>query len=352
MKAVVLDKIASVTRNCTLRRDARLGSDIHCNEGDVLAVRILNNKSSYNQLELPSGRMSTLKAGDVIAGALGHRNALLGYAGVIPSSLAVGDTIQLLNLGGVLGTCTAYSPAVGKPFECEVLGQVLEFPVLQSRKGVPANIARVVGPLDEGLDVGEVPIIGVIGTCMNSGKTEACLAIIQQFVRRGLNVMAAKATGVSLRRDILAMEDAGASRTMIFTDLGIVTTSRSNGLGSARTMLNRLAADRPDVIVLELGDGLLGEYGVDSILADPSLRKAFRGTVLAAGDPVGAWGGVELLQARYDLCPHVITGPATDNESGTKILTRETGISGVNARQNPAELANAVINRMELARAI
>ena len=55
---------------------------------------------------------------------------------------------------------------------------------------------------------------------MNAGKTAAACALVQAFAHRGLKVAAGKATGVSLRRDILAMEDAGARHTLIFTDLG------------------------------------------------------------------------------------------------------------------------------------
>ena len=75
MRPLVLDKIASVTMNCNLSREVRVGDRYPCLEGDVLAVRILNRKSTYNQLELPSGRFSALNLGDVIAGALGHRHA-------------------------------------------------------------------------------------------------------------------------------------------------------------------------------------------------------------------------------------------------------------------------------------
>ena len=64
---------------------------------------------------------------------------------------------------------------------------------------------------------------------------------------RGLAVHAFKATGVSLRRDILAMEDAGARRSMIFTDLGIVTTTAASGPALTRTMLTEMAQGRPDV---------------------------------------------------------------------------------------------------------
>jgi len=47
------------------------------------------------------------------------------------------------------------------------------------------------------------------------GKTAAASAIIARMRHRGLVVDAFKATGVSLRRDILAFEDSGARRTMI-----------------------------------------------------------------------------------------------------------------------------------------
>jgi hypothetical protein len=59
---------------------------------------------------------------------------------------------------------------------------------------------------------------------------------------------------------------------MIFTDLGIVTTTRANGPALTRTMLTELSAGKPDVIVFELGDGILGTYGVDAILECPDIR--------------------------------------------------------------------------------
>ncbi len=128
MRTVVLDKIASVTRSCALKREVRVSDDIPCVEGTVVAVRVLTDKSTYNQLELPSGRMAQVKRGDVIAGALGHRNALFGYSGRLPEQLRTGDRVNLLNLGGVLGICDSINPDLGPPFDCEVLGAVLHFP--------------------------------------------------------------------------------------------------------------------------------------------------------------------------------------------------------------------------------
>ncbi|MEM7349603.1 MAG: hypothetical protein AAF657_02280, partial [Acidobacteriota bacterium] len=292
MKSAVLDKIASVTLNCRLPREVKLGHEFACQEGDVVAVRILNRKSTYNQLELTTGRFSLLKAGDIIAGALGHRRALMGYAGHLPESLAVGNELQLLNIGGCLGVCTSANPDIGPPFECEVLGQVLDFPYLGERIGVPANIRQGARPMADQVDVGSVPVIAVVGTCMNSGKTFACASLIQELVRQRLRVHAAKATGVSLRRDVLAMEDAGAREALVFTDFGVVTTQRDNAPALTRSLLSALAEPAPDVIVLELGDGLMGDYGVDAILEAPDIRDTLSAVVLAANDPVGAWGGL------------------------------------------------------------
>ncbi len=71
MKNVVVDKIASVAQHKELGHELRVSPEIPCEEGVLVAVRVLNNKTRYNQLELTSGRMATVKQGDVIVGALG-----------------------------------------------------------------------------------------------------------------------------------------------------------------------------------------------------------------------------------------------------------------------------------------
>jgi len=100
---VRLDRIASSTRNARLEREVIVGDRIEAREGYVLAVRLLNDKSAYNCIEDPTGRMIRLHRGDVLAGTLGTRRALRGYAGTVPETIAVGDRLHVLNLGGVLG---------------------------------------------------------------------------------------------------------------------------------------------------------------------------------------------------------------------------------------------------------
>ena len=93
------------------------------------------------------------------------------------------------------------------------------------------------------------------------------------------------------------------------------------------------------MIVAELGDGILGEYGVQDILRDAELMGVGAAYVMAAPDPVGCWGAAELMRREFDLPITAITGPATDNEVGQDYITgepRPAGAQRAARRRGPA----------------
>ncbi len=142
------------------------------------------------------------------------------------------------------------------------------------------------------------------------------------------------------------MDDAGARETMIFSDLGVVTTTADNGPALTRALLTGLAEYEPDVIVLELGDGLLGSYGVEAILADEAIRDALTAVVLCANDPVSAWGGAKILREQFKIEPLVVTGPATDNAVGVQQIAERVGLTGINALSNGVALGDAIADAL------
>lgn len=341
---VKLDRIASSTRNAALTDEVIVGDEIVSAEGYILAIRLLEDKSTYNVLEDVSGRMVSLRAGDVMAGVLGSRRALRGYAGEVPPVLAVGDTIEVLNLGGIVGRCTSVNPDIGPPFKAEVLGAVLAFPELGDRIGRPAHIRDRAIPPAETLSC-DVPIVFVAGTCMNAGKTVAATELVRGLARGGLRVGAVKLTGVSLMRDALSMRDAGAVAALTFNDAGAASTHAGMTVPVARGILNRMTeprGPRPDVIVAELGDGILGEYGVQDILRAKDLMALGAAFVMAAPDPVGCWGARELMRDEFELPITAITGPATDNAVGSDYITAMLGLPAHNARRDAAGLVARV----------
>ena len=341
-----LDKIASSTRNVGLFRDVTLGAEIPAESGVVIAVRVLDDKSTYNHVEDAHGRMMRVQAGDVLAGVLGARDALRGYAGVVPQRISVGDTLHLLNLGGIIGKCTSENSGVGPPCRVEVLGSVLQFHELGRRVGTPARIAPgPVSPLDS-LPEDLPPVVLVAGSCMHAGKTAAACMLIREATSRGLKVAATKVTGVALRRDSLEMQDHGAHDACTFVDAGLPSTAGVDVVPVARGCIAAMAATEPDLILVELGDGLLGRYGVDAILQDPELQVCHGAMVLAANDPVAAWGGVQWL-ANNGWRPVAITGPATDNAAGSTRIEELCEVPAINARKNPGALAKLVLDHID-----
>ena len=341
-----LDKIASATRNAQIAREATIRDEVVAKAGYIIAGRVIGHKGTYNQLENLHGRLVRVNEGDVIAGVLGARHALHGYAGEVPAQIHRGDELQLLSLGGVIGRCTSINIDVGNPFGVEVLGAVLSFPILGERVGVPACISENALPQVDVLETC-APLVLVAGTCMNSGKTMAAVEIVRYLSRHGMKVAGAKLTGVSLMRDTLAMLDAGAHRCLDFTDTGCVSTDEQTAPGITRGILTALQKDRPDVIVVELGDGISGRYGVQTILSDPDLMRFTAVHVMCANDPVGAWGSIQMYRERFALGVDVVSGPVTDNEVGKSYIRDEIGVEAWNARIDAHQLGTLIETRLQ-----
>lgn len=331
-----VDKIASVTRGLALESDLLIQEEVVAEEGSVIAVQVANDKAHYNTLEDIHGRQRLVQRGDVVVGALGQRRALHGYEGRVPESVGRGQALALLNLGGVIGECLSYHPSVGPPFTVEVLGQVLHFPHFGRREGIPATVT--VGALPK-LPWPTVvpPIVLVVGTSMDAGKTHCAAAIIHHLARRGRRVVGIKLTGVSLLRDILLMRDAGARAVFDFTDAGLPSTNSRNVLDAARLLLTHAARAEADVIVAESGDGILGPYGVRELLSMEALRRATRVLVLCAHDPPGASAAHEMLTA-MGYRPTLVAGPLTDNGVGVRFVQDELHCAAANALLDPGTL--------------
>jgi hypothetical protein len=335
---ITLDKIASSTARLALPREVEISPHIEAKEGNVLAVRALMEKSVYDRLELVSGRMAKINKGDVMAGTLGYRRALKGFVGVVPDSIHAGDTIHVLNLGGVLGLCVGKNPEVGSPLEVEVLGSIL-------LDGKPANIAQNSIPTRESL--GPVPPLVVIaGTCMSAGKTAAASEIVKRFAQAGHRVAAAKLSGVACLKDTLDMEDHGAFATLSFLDCGLPSTAHVKDLAPyARSILADLATQNPDVIVVELGDGILGDYRVGTFFSDPELIGATKAVVMCANDLVAAWGAQKLME-QWGIPITIVSGPVTDNQTGTEYVSQEMKLPAANAKTDGRALFGVVYDEI------
>ena len=125
MRKIKLDKIASATRNVQLGKEVTLSDEIVARAGMVVAVRAIGRKTTYNEIEDPQGRLVRVDEGDVIAGVLGERRALKGYAGRVPEKIKKGDVLNLLNMGGVVGEVTSVNIELLRRDRCQRAPQTL-----------------------------------------------------------------------------------------------------------------------------------------------------------------------------------------------------------------------------------
>lgn len=341
---IMLDKVASVTGRLNLGLAVEVAERVPAERGTVLVVEALEEKSVYGELELKGGRMARIIKGDLIAGVLGERQALKGFVGSVPSRIEPGDTLHILNMGGVIGVCSSANSDFGTPLQVRVIGSVM-------LEGQPANIMDRAVPWQTSLREC-APIILVSGTCMNAGKTTAACEIVRVLSSRGYCVAAAKLAGVATQRDLLNMQDHGAVCALSFSDAGLPSTTRTDSclVPAAKGVLSALSACNPDAVVVEFGDGIMGHYGVDVLLGDRELMSHVRAHVLCANDLVAAWGGLRYLQelgVRVDC----VSGPATDNSAGVDYITERFNIDAANGRAEPERLA-AMVEKLVFAESL
>jgi hypothetical protein len=339
LRRVYIDKIASVTVNLNLPKELEVSEKVVSDRGAVCVVRALEEKEVYDKLELANGRMAKISKGDIIAGVLGNRRALQGFAGVVPERIALHDTLNILNIGGVIGKAVSYNREYGHPLKVEVLGTPLS-------KGKPLSIRDGARSISGDLHSAH-PLIVVCGTSMNCGKTVVASKLIQQLSWKGYRVVAVKASGVSALKDILNMEDHGALKALSFLDYGYPSTVESVDVSLiAKGALNDLEAHNPDVAVVELGDGLLGDYGVSDFFKDMAIKKAITCTIVCALDPVGAWGIVEIMK-NHGIEVQLVSGPVTDNIVGIDFVKKTLGLRGINALTQKQELGTYIETLMK-----
>jgi hypothetical protein len=335
-----VDKIGSATSPLNLAKTLGIVSSCESpRAGDVVVVRALTDSATYNMLELPTGRLAKINPGDLLVGVLGRRRALKGFVGDVPSSVSVGDELHLLNMGAVIGCCTGHHSSLGDAIRLEVIGFVSD------HDGHIRNISDAA--LAPKASLGDsAPLVLIAGTSMNSGKTYAATELIKQATRAGMKVAAAKLTGVACLRDTMNMADHGAVATASFLDCGLPSTVDVGDLApTAKAIIARLNEINPDLIVIELGDGILGGYSVDTIFDDSELRDATAALIFCASDYVGAWGGIELLRRR-GVSIDVISGSVTDSRMGEDYITREFNVPAANARREGSILFDLIRDKV------
>jgi Domain of unknown function (DUF1611_C) P-loop domain len=273
---------------------------------------MLGPEPATYRVEVPSGAYEEIGPGDRVIGALGQRAATLEVVG---DWRAVEDDMILdtLTAACVLGRCTSAAVPTPPMARVRYRGHAM-------RDGEACTMAGSVGAVPAGRL--EAPVVLIIGTSMDAGKTVAASAIVRELTAMGMRVAGAKLTGVGRYRDILAMREAGAGYVADFVDAGLPSTAVPPGQFESALLLlcSKLAASDPDVVVAEAGASPLEPYNGE--VAMRLLSENVRVTVLCASDPYAVVGVMSAFETRPDL----ISGRATSTEAGVALVEKLVSI--------------------------
>ena len=255
--------------------------------GNIVLAKV-TKLSQHKRIELANGRRARLFVGDNIVVAYGNRYAPDQFEALVPDTLAPCD---LIAAGGIAAKLTFKHGSMKLPTAIEPLGLIAD------------ENGRVINLADYALPVmvpgnRQTPVIAVVGSSMNAGKTTTVANLIKGLVNSGLTVNAGKVTGTGAGGDVWFMQDAGAQRILDFVDAGHPSTYliKPKELKQVfATILAHLNQPGTDIIVIEIADGLHQSETAQLVSSD-LFTSIVNGVIYSAKGALDAIYGAGLLR--------------------------------------------------------
>jgi hypothetical protein len=289
--------------------------------GDV-ALAQLERIGRNTNLELSNGRRCSLHEGDMLAVVFGNRYATMqfeGYARVDE------DRCDLLSMGGICGLVESKHAKAADPSKLRLIG------LLGDPAGRLLRLRQFALALRS--SASQPRIVVVCGTSMDAGKTHTALSLIRGLRQQGFRVAAIKLTGTATGKDTWNMLDAGACVALDFVDGGLPSTylcSADELVALHHLLIAHAASHEPDYVVVEIADGLL-QNETAALLQDRRFTRTVDAWVFAAGDPLGAAGGVRVLR-KWGIEPVAISGVVSMSALGIREAQIATDLPCLTAR--------------------
>ena len=259
--------------------------------GDLVLARV-DAIGHHGFLHMMNGRRRHLFDGDEIVVAYGNRYASNQFEARVPATLG---PCHLVAGGGLAGRAISWHVSITRgPTAITPIG------LLADSSGKPINLRDfALAPLGRPREHKPTPI-AVVGTSMDSGKTQTAVHLVRGLIAAGLRVGYAKVTGTGAGGDYFWLKDAGAEPVLDFTDAGLPSTYLASAEEVENVLLSladHIASHGVDAMVLEIADGVL-QCETAALLDSAKFASLVGGIVLAAQDSMGALAGCQLLRKR------------------------------------------------------
>jgi len=257
--------------------------------GDLMLGEVLE-VGNHMRVEDGAGALRHIFPGSKLIGSFANRYATDQFEAYVPRD-AVAEC-DLVSVGGVCGEIVSRHTAMNAPTRLRILGSVCD------------AAGRTLSTRDYRVGRGrwdvDCPVILVVGASMNAGKTTLVGTLTRALSHAGLHVAAAKLTGTAAGKDTRFFESCGAAPVLDFIDAGVPATYMLE-LDELKqihaTLLASLCTAEPDVIVLEVADGIF-QRETRMLLEDHEFCSGINHLLFAASDSLAADCGAGWLRER------------------------------------------------------
>ena len=318
-------KKSFVTRNVNLDDiKTLLTENIKPQAGDLVIAEVTRLRQ-HCRIEFPNGRRSRMFVKDKILVSYGNRYAPDQFEAIVPDDLS---PCHLVAGGGIAAKMRYKSQSVKPATEIKPLGLVGD------KDGKVINLSRYNQlKKSQHSDVG-IPVIVVAGSSMNAGKTTTVASLVKGLSADGYKVAAAKITGTGSGCDLWHFLDAGANVAIDFTDAGYATTYKVHSDDICKIFeqtLHHLQTNNPDMIVIEVADGILQEETAD-FLKSETAKSMTTAMVFTAGDSCSAIYGLKWLEElEYNVIG--ISGVVSGNPLGSQEVSKLTDVPVITKKE-------------------
>jgi len=256
--------------------------------GDLVLARV-DAIGLHSCLHMVNGRRRHLFGGDEIVVVYANRYASNQFESVVPETIG---PCHLVAGGGIASRAISWHRRIWQgPTQITPLGLVGD---TEERR---LNVADFALPQVQ-IDAEHRPAtIAVVGTSMDSGKTQTAVHLVRGLIAAGLRVGYAKVTGTGAGGDFWWLRDAGADPVLDFTDAGMPSTylaSPAEIENVLSVLTSNITNHGVDAMVLEIADGVL-QQETAALLRSPLFARTAGGVLLAAQDSMSASAGANWL---------------------------------------------------------
>lgn len=271
--------------------------------GDVAIFEVVSI-GKHKAIQAVDETITAIYPGDLILAAFGGRyasNQFEGYVPTIPTT-----ELQILGQGGAVGTLVSAHKRFRRTGGTQI--RLVGYATNNSHEIINTRYQQLEREVFKP-EKTDYDVYLSVGASMDSGKTTTAARFARGAMLSGKTVAYIKLTGTAYSKDRRTVRDSGALMAVDFSHCGYPSTymcSTAEVLDIYATLLKRVESVSPDVVIVEIADGLL-QQETSELLRHQGFMSGISGVLLSCPDSLSVYGGLQILN-NVGITPMILSG--------------------------------------------